>query len=126
MNARAIITVGALLILAHPVAAQTMARLKEESPGLLAKAKVTPDSALKVALARVPGAKLKAREIEEEHGKLVYSFDLMIPGKSGIEEVQVDALTGAVVGVEHEDAASEAREAQEDKAKPKPAPAVKP
>jgi len=33
---------------------------------------------------------------------LIWSFDLTVAGKPGVEEVEVDALTGKIVGVEHE------------------------
>jgi len=39
---------------------------------------------------------------------LLYSYDIATKGKSGIDEVQVDAITGAVIGdVVHENAAKE-------------------
>jgi hypothetical protein len=47
-------------------------------------------------------------ELEKEHGRVVYSFDLKVPSKPGIEEVQVDASSGKVVSVEHEDEPAEA------------------
>ena len=53
---------------------------------------------------------------------MVWSFDIKVAGKSGIEEVQVDALTGDVVNVEHESPKDEAREAAADKAKAKKKP----
>lgn len=84
--------------------------IKEEKPGLPAKAKVKPSTARAAALAKVPNAVVKSQEIENEHGKLVYSFDLAVPGKTGIEEVVVDATTGKVLSVEHEDPAKEAAE----------------
>ncbi len=40
----------------------------------------------------------------------MYSFDLAVSGREGVEEVQVDAATGKVVSVKHEDAQSEAAE----------------
>jgi uncharacterized membrane protein YkoI len=89
--------------------AQTAA-CKEAAPGLAAKAKVSCADAQKTALARVPKAKVKSAELEEENGKLVYSFDLKQQGKPGIEEVQVDAVSGQIVSVEHESAKSEAAE----------------
>ena len=98
----------------------TAAPVKEESPGLLKQARITPDSARSVALARVPGSRVKSAEIEKEKGRLIYSFDLVTDGKSGIDEVAVDAKTGQVVGVEHETPADEAKEAAKDKTKAKP------
>ena len=99
-----------------PLLAQTV-KVSEEKPGLLKKAKITADAAIATALAKVPGGKVDKAEIENEKGKLIYSFDIKVAGKSGIEEVAVDAMTGAVVGVEHEDAAAEAKEAKADKMK---------
>ena len=106
------------------------APLKQERPGLLAQARVTPDSARAIARRAVPGATIQSSELENEDHKLIYSFDMKIPGRSGIEEVNIDALTGAVVGREHEDARSEAiEESHEHRAprpRPRPAPAPAP
>ena len=95
---------------APALAAQTVA-VKEEKPGLLKKAKVTAETAIATAQAVLPKAKLKSAEIEEEDGKLIYSFDFATAGKAGIDEVNVDALTGKRVGkVEHESPAAEKKE----------------
>lgn len=75
---------------------------REVSARLLARAKVSEDSALKIAMARIPGATVQAVELENEHGHLIWSWDLKLAGKTGIEEVNVDALDGRIVGVEHE------------------------
>jgi uncharacterized membrane protein YkoI len=95
--------------------------VKEEKPGLLKRAKVTPDAATATAQAMLPNAKLQSAEIEEENGKLQFSFDFKTAGKSGIDEVNVDALTGKVIGgVEHESPATEKKEAAAEKASKKP------
>jgi uncharacterized membrane protein YkoI len=117
---RALYLFAGLTLTAQVVAAQSEVKVKEESPGLLKQAKVTADSALKVALARVPNGKMKSGEIEREDGRLVYSFDLVVTGKKGIEEVQVDALTGRVVSVELETPEQEAEEAKAQKPSSKP------
>lgn len=75
----------------------------EERPGMLRRAKVTPDSAMTIALARVPGGRIQKAEIEQEDGKLIYTFDIKVQGRRGIREINVDALTGAVVATEDED-----------------------
>jgi hypothetical protein len=67
------------------------------------------------ALAKVPGGKVQAAELEREHGKLIYSFDIRVPHKSGIEEVQVDAITGEVVSMTHESPKAEGKEARQEK-----------
>jgi hypothetical protein len=82
---------------------------------LASQAKITKKAATAVALAKVPGGVVKSSELEREHGKLIYSFDIAVPGKSGIEEVQISAIDGTVVSVSHEDAKAERREAQKDK-----------
>jgi hypothetical protein len=89
---------------------------KPTSPGLAAKAKISCEQARKTALAKVPNAKVVSAELEEEHGHLLYSFDLRQAHKSGIEEVQIDAVSGELLGVEHEGPAAEATEAKEDAA----------
>lgn len=91
-------------------AAQSGVQLKEDKPGQLAQAKITPDAARKIALARVAKGVIIEQGIEEEDGKLVFSFDIQVPGKSGIEEVLVDAKNGKVVSQEHESPADIAKE----------------
>lgn len=86
---------------------------------LLKEAKITEAAARQTALAKVPGGKVTESELEKEDGKLVWSFDIKVAGKSGIEEVQVDAITGEVVAVEHESPEDEKKEADKDKAKAK-------
>lgn len=90
--------------------ANSRAACKENVPGLAARAKVSCETATKAALARVPRAKVQSAELEEENGRLVYSFDLRRSHAKGVEEVQVDASSGAVVSIEHEDAAAETKE----------------
>lgn len=95
--------------------AQVAAPVKEESPGLLARAKVSPDSARRIAMSRVPTGTIKSAEIEVENRVLVYSFDIAVPRRSGIEEVLVNAMTGAVVSQEHEGPKAEAAERAQDR-----------
>lgn len=82
---------------------------------LASQAKISKDSATKVALAQVSGGSIKSSELEREHGKLIYSFDITVPGQTGVQEVNVSAIDGAVVATEHEDAAKEAKEAKSEK-----------
>jgi uncharacterized membrane protein YkoI len=95
---------------------------KEESQATLqAEAKVSEATARATALAQVPNGTVKSSELEREKGKLIYSYDITVPGKTGIEEVNVNAIDGSVVGKEHETPKSEkkeaAAEAKEKKAK---------
>src|ERR1700710_2910136 len=80
-----------------PAQMETPAAVKSDVPPALAKkAKITLDAARATALAQVPNGTVKSEELEREHGKLIYSFDIVVPGKSGIEEVNVSAVTGKV------------------------------
>ena len=77
---------------------------------LESKAKVSKSDAERIAMAKAPGGTIKEGELEKEHGKLIWSFDIAKAGTSDITEVQVDAITGAVVSVKNETAADEAKE----------------
>ena len=84
-------------------AQQHPAAYRREVPArLLRQTRITEDSARAIALARIPGATVQALELENENGHLIWSWEMKIAGKSGIEEVNVDARDGRVVGVEHE------------------------
>ncbi len=85
--------------------------------GLMAQAqpkprpKITEAQARATALAQVPGAKVRSEEFEHENGRWIYSYDLKVAGRRGIEEINVDAMTGKVVAHEHEGPKAEANEA---------------
>jgi uncharacterized membrane protein YkoI len=72
------------------------------------KPKITMTQARAIALKKAPGT-VKSAELETEHGKLIYSFDIAT-SKTGITEVNVDAMNGKIVAVEHESSAKEAAE----------------
>ena len=85
---------------------------KEESQAALQKeAKISEETARATALKEVPNGAVKSEEIERENGKLIYSYDITVPGKTGIEEVNVNAMTGAVVAKSHETPKAEKKEA---------------
>ncbi len=87
---------------------------------LTSLAKVTQADAEKLALARVKSpATVAGAELEAEHGCLLWSFDLAVTGKRGIEEVQIDAGNGKVLSVKHESAKHEAAEAAQEAAEAK-------
>ena len=74
------------------------------------QAKITRADAQQTALQQVPNGIVKEAEIEKEHGKLIWSFDIAIPDSKDIREVAVDALTGQVISIETEKAGQEAKE----------------
>jgi hypothetical protein len=92
-----------------PVRQDTLT-VKEAKPGYRALAKVDSKTAMHTALAGLPGGKISSAELEKEHGRLVYSFDIAVPGKSGAKEVMVDATSGKVISRTHETALMEAKE----------------
>ena len=101
----------AMLLLLSCAALGTSPRDNKQSE-LRKEAKITMAEAQKTASAKEPG-KIKSKELEKENGKLIYSFD--IKTKSGIHEVNVDAISGDVIADTTEDAAAEAKEKQQDK-----------
>ena len=70
--------------------------------------KISMKEARATALKTAPGT-VKSEELENEKGKWIYSFDIAT-SKTDITEVNVDAMNGKVVDVQHEDAAKEAAE----------------
>lgn len=71
---------------------------------LLSEAKITKADAQATALIKAPNGTIKEAELEREHGKLIWSFDIATPDSKDITEVNVDAMTGTIVNVEHEKA----------------------
>ncbi len=76
---------------------------------LIAMAKVSDADARKVALDKIgaSGATITKGGLESEDGCLLYTYDVKTPGKKGIDEVLVDAGTGAVLKVDHESVVGE-------------------
>ncbi|HEY6066767.1 MAG TPA: PepSY domain-containing protein [Thermoanaerobaculia bacterium] len=96
----------------QPVAAPP----RSDVPANLAReAKIPLEKARSIALARVPGGTVQSEELEREKGKLIYSFDIKVAKKAGVEEVGVDALTGKVVEQKHETPKAEKAEAKAEK-----------
>ena len=87
---------------------------------LAALAKVTKDDAQKTALESLGNGSdmtVGESELEVEHGCLIWSFDIRVKGKKGVEEVHVDAGDGKVLAHVHESAKREAAERASDKPK---------
>jgi peptidase YpeB-like protein len=91
----------------------------ETQAELQAQAKISRSEAESTALSRVPGGTIKEGELEKEHGKLIWSFDITTTNSKDITEIGVDAITGAVVSTEKETAEHEAGEKSEDDEKKK-------
>jgi Peptidase propeptide and YPEB domain len=80
-------------------------------------ARITRTQAEHIALAKVPHGRISAAELEREHGKLIWSFDIAKPGTRDISEVQVDAKSGQIVSIKSETPEDQAAEAAADKKK---------
>src|SRR5262245_9896958 len=65
-------------------------------------------SAKIIAMREVPGT-IKSAEREREHGKMIYSFDVKTADGT-VTEVNIDAITGALIEKKVETAEDEARE----------------
>ena len=97
-----------------PAVHKTLKKTETEAD-LAREAKISKESATAIALARIPGATVQSAEIEREHGRLIWSFDLKRAGRAGIDEVNVNAITGKVVGkTQHEMPKSEKKEAKQE------------
>jgi Peptidase propeptide and YPEB domain len=82
---------------------------------LAAEAKISEADARTAALAKVPGGTVSSSELEQEHGKLIWSFDIAKVGSKHITEVQVDAKTGMIVSTQVETPDKQRKEAIADK-----------
>ena len=75
------------------------------------EAKISEATARETALKEVPNGAVKSSELERENGKLIYSYDITVPGKTGVDEVNVNAIDGSVVAKQHETTKAEKAEA---------------
>ena len=105
---------------ATPKRHKKVKKAEESQAALQKEAKVSEATARATALQQVPNGTVKSSELEREGGKLIYSYDITVPGKTGIDEVNVNAIDGTVVAKQHETPKAEkteaAKEAKEKKA----------
>jgi Peptidase propeptide and YPEB domain len=73
----------------------------EGNKKLLSEAKINPDSAAAIAVAKMPGTSASTAKIERKGKSLVYSVSLLKPGSKGVDRVWVDANTGTVMKTKH-------------------------
>jgi Predicted membrane protein len=60
-------------------------------------ARITRAQAERIALAKVPGGKVKSAKLARENGQLIWSIDIVTPLTKKIAAVQVDARSGKVL-----------------------------
>jgi uncharacterized membrane protein YkoI len=75
--------------------------LEEDSPWLLQRARVSDANARVIALHRIRGGSIVEAELEEEDGRLVYSYEIRVADGRGF--VEIDASTGAVLSERREE-----------------------
>jgi ABC-type uncharacterized transport system YnjBCD substrate-binding protein len=104
-----IATVAALAL------AFSLASASGEENSVVAKAKLTKEQASKIALKKCANGKINEGELEVENGVLIWSFDIAQPDSKNVVEVQVNAVTGAIVDVDVETPTAQAKEDAADK-----------
>ena len=92
---------------------------KESQAALQREAKIPEATARATALAEVPNGTVKSSELEREKGKLIYSYEIKVAGKTGVEEIAVNAIDGTIVSREHETPKMEKKEAAKEAKKAK-------
>jgi uncharacterized membrane protein YkoI len=83
----------------------------DDEAGFAGMAKISLDSAVKVALTAVPGKILKV-ELENENGYLVYSVEVVKANRQ-ISDVKIDAGDGRVLKIETDQKDSENQEGED-------------
>ena len=79
------------------VAADETARI-EIKAGTEGRARISPERAKAIALARVPG-QISGGELTDENGRLVYDIKVLPEKKKTYSKVVIDARTGRVLSV---------------------------
>ena len=111
MNIRTSLAVAtALLFSAGMLSAGVLHAAEPSQAELMAQTKITQAAAEKIALAKVPSGTVKSAELEQEHGALVWSFDIATPKSANIHEILVNAKTGKIVYTEIETPRAQAKE----------------
>ena len=114
----AVLGMGTVAIHAADSKSATKETKTDDQSAMKKEAKISMEKAREIALKRAPGT-VTSSELERENGKLIYSFDIKT-SKSGVTEVNVNAIDGKIVAVAHENATKEADEKkQEEKDKTK-------
>jgi len=111
MNRLAALMMSAGLVLAAPLS-QAASNVPS---GLMKEARVNEAQARATALAKVSHGTVRSSELEKEHGRLIWTFDIAQPSVKGVTEVHVDAKTGRFVSAKKESALQEAKEARAEK-----------
>ena len=81
-----------------------LVKVKDEH-NLMSQAAIGGDSAQHIALDTIGSGRVTTAELEREHDRLLYEIKVARTGRRGLEQVEVDAMTGQVVSIKHYGAA---------------------
>jgi Peptidase propeptide and YPEB domain len=109
------ITLSMVLSLAVGAPGAVFGEAPDRAATVSTQAKISRAVAERTALGRVPHGSVQSAELEREHGRLIWSFDIVTAGSRDIKEVHVDANDGSVVVVATETPAQQAQENAADK-----------
>lgn len=73
---------------------------------------ISMDEARVIALGKVPNGAVRSGELTREEGKLAYTFDILVPGKKGVEVVMVNPADGEILSLKHKSAWADRRDQQ--------------
>lgn len=108
--AAVVATTGTTVFAQEQKTAQRETTVSAEQARLQKEAKISMDEAKEIALKHVKDGKIESSELEREHGKLIYSFDIREAARKDVTEVNVDAMNGKIAAIHHENAKKEAAE----------------
>jgi hypothetical protein len=72
--------------------------------------KITKAKAERIALAKMPGGRIRSAELETAHGRHFWSVYLAKPGSKNAKEIRVDAVSGQILAVQTERPEDQAEE----------------
>jgi uncharacterized membrane protein YkoI len=104
---------SSLLMAGSLFAAQ--AQEEKPMPDAAAPAKTSPigmEKARAIALEKVPGGEVASEELKRDHDLLVYSFEIKVKGKRGVQAVTVGATSGEVLSVKYKSPSAVRRDAK--------------
>lgn len=93
--------VTALAFVGATAAAQEPAYKRDIPDDLAKRAKIDEPTAAVRAHKRLPKGHIDAVVLQNEKGRPVYLYTVRTDGKSGLDEVRINGLTGGVIAVHH-------------------------
>jgi hypothetical protein len=72
--------------------------------------KITKAKAERIALAKMPGGRIRSAELENAHGRHFWSVYIAKPGSKNAKEIRVDATSGQILAVQTERPEDQAEE----------------